>query len=71
MITAIILYIIIILLLILIKPQFIYDYKTGRLKTFGNNYNQTYYTLPILSIGIAIIISILFIYANKNKNKNS
>ena len=53
-------YIIIIVLLIYLKPSFIYDKKQKQFKSFGLDKNSTIFSLPILSIFLSIIIYFIF-----------
>lgn len=65
----IILYIIIILLLVLIKPNIIYDHKNNKYRSFGTDSDQTFVTMPIISIILAIIIAMLFSNYNFTPNE--
>lgn len=56
-VNAIIFYIILILVIFIIKPNFIYDHKNDKFKEFGCGDNQTYF--PLMLFGI---ISCVFIY---------
>lgn len=67
---GIILYIIIIITLVFLKPQLIYDNIKKKYKEFGITENCTIFTLPILSVFIALIISTGTILLQK-KNENS
>ena len=58
-------YIIIIVLLIYLKPQFLYDNKKNQFKSFGLDKNSTIFSLPILSIFLAIIIYLIFSWIDK------
>ena len=55
---AIIIYIIVILTIIITKPEFIYDHKNNKFKDFGGGENQTY--MPLMLFGI--VASILIYY---------
>lgn len=57
---AIIIYIIIMMLFVSTKPQFIYDHIKNEYKGFGNDGNKTFFTLPVLAIAIAVLIAIFF-----------
>jgi hypothetical protein len=58
-------YIIIIILLIYFKPNFVYDKKQKQFKSFGLDKNSTILSLPILSIFLAIIIYFVFSLIHK------
>ena len=58
-------YIIIIVLLIYLKPPFLYDKKQKQFKSFGLDKNSTILSLPILSIILAILIYIIFSWIDK------
>jgi heme/copper-type cytochrome/quinol oxidase subunit 2 len=55
----IILYIIIIITLVFLKPAFLYDNEKQQYKEFGTGENQTLFTLPSIAIILAIIIAII------------
>lgn len=71
----IILYIIIIIMLVFLKPTFLYDGEKQQYKEFGTGENQTVFTLPTISIIFAVMfafIAMLFkIKSIKNNNNNS
>ena len=58
-------YIIIIVLLIYFKPNFLYDHKKNQFKSFGLDKNSTIFSLPILSIFLAFIIYLVFSWIDK------
>ena len=58
-------YIFIIILLILYKPNIIYNKKSKKFKQFGVNKDSSLLPLPILSLLIAIIVYVLFSYIEK------
>ncbi len=66
-------YIIIIILLVFFKPNFIYDNNTKKFRQFGTNKGNTIFSLPVLSIFLAVILYIIFLSIDKlnnNSNKN-
>jgi hypothetical protein len=66
-------YIIIIILLVFFKPNFIYDNDTKKFRQFGTNKGNTIFSLPVLSIFLAVILYIIFLSIDKlnnNSNKN-
>ena len=58
-------YILIIILLILYKPNIIYNKKLKKFKQFGINKDSSLLPLPILSLLIAIIVYVIFSYIEK------
>ena len=62
-------YLLIIILLILIRPDFIFDKKNNKFKSFGIKKNHTIFALPVLSILIAFGTYIIFYIINKSRNK--
>lgn len=58
-------YIIIIILIIYFKPNFLYDKKQKQFKSFGLDKNSTIFSLPILSIFLAILIYFIFSIIDK------
>ena len=63
---SIIVYVIIILIIINQKPEFIYDKKRKKFKEFGMSNDRSIIPLPILSILLAIITYIIFFYIEQN-----
>jgi len=63
--TPIIIYIIIILLIILYKPTFLYDKHNKKFKDFGSGRGKSLIALPILAIILAIIIYAIFTYIDR------
>jgi hypothetical protein len=60
-------YLLIIILLIFIRPNFIFDKKNNKFKSFGIKKNHTIFSLPILSILIAFGTYLFFYIINKSK----
>jgi predicted MFS family arabinose efflux permease len=58
-------YIFIIILLILYKPNIIYNKKSKKFKQFGVNKDSSLLPLPILSLLTAIIVYVVFSYIEK------
>ena len=58
-------YILIIISVIIFKPDFIYDNKHHRFRSFGTTKNKTLLSLPIFSILIAVLIYIFFSWIEK------
>lgn len=66
-VNAVIIYIILILIVVIIKPNFLYDHKYNKFKGFGNAYNQTYFPLMLFGILMSIILYYVFLFiANQN-----
>ena len=61
---TIIFYIIIVILLVLIKPNFIYDHKTNKFKSFGCGENKTLISFPVVCIGVGIVLYLIFLLIN-------
>ena len=57
---TIIVYIIVIIILLITKPNFLYSHEKKKFKTFGCNEDETILSLPIISIIIAIILYMIF-----------
>lgn len=57
---AIIIYIIIMVLLVITKPSFIYDDTKKKYREFGNTDGKSLFTLPVISVVFALIIVIIF-----------
>jgi len=58
-------YIIIIIMIIYFKPNFLYDKKQKQFRSFGLDKNSTIFSLPVLSIFLAIIIYFIFSVIDK------
>jgi hypothetical protein len=59
------LYIIIIISIIIFKPNFLYDNKHKRFKSFGTRKNTTILSLPIFSILLAVLTYTFFQWIEK------
>jgi hypothetical protein len=59
-VNAIIIYIILILIVVIIKPNFLYDHKSNKFKEFGCNQDQTY--MPLMLFGVLASITLFFIF---------
>jgi len=68
---GIVLYIIIVSILVLTKPSFIYNKQTNKYKEFGNSEDKTLFTLPVISIMSAVFIAIVMIMLSNNSNNSS
>ncbi len=58
---TIIFYIMIVCLLLIIKPTFMYCHKTQKFKQFGCGPNRTLLSFPLVTIGVGIILYMLFL----------
>lgn len=58
---TIIFYIIAVILLIIIKPEIIYNNKTNEFKTFGSGENKTLLPFPVVCISIGIMLYMIFL----------
>lgn len=58
---SIICYIIIISVILLSKPSFIYCYKTNKFRKFGFDEDNTLFSFPTISIGLAIGLYLIFV----------
>ena len=68
MLYAIIIYIVIIGVLIIVKPDFIYDHKGSKFRKFGYTKDETMFPISILSVFIAVAIAILFSLIGNSDN---
>lgn len=57
----ILIYIILIAIILIIKPEFMYCTKTNKFKSFGMNDNQTLFCFFTVSIMIIVVLFIIFI----------
>lgn len=58
---TIIFYILIICLILIIKPSFMYCDKTGKFKAFGLENDQTIFSFPFVAIGSGITLYLIFL----------
>jgi hypothetical protein len=63
LLNTIILFIIIIALIIIIKPKFIYSKKTQKYKTFGSKKNQSLCCFPVFVLFLGIGLYFIFLIA--------
>ena len=54
-------------LLVLIKPNFIYDHENNKYKSFGLTKDKSIISLPILSILIAFCLTIFYVQITKKQ----
>lgn len=59
---TIIFYLIVICLILIIKPKFMYSDKENKFKQFGCGEDQTLLSFPIVGIGSGIIIYAIFLF---------
>ena len=59
-VNAIIIYIILMTILIIIKPDFLYDHQNNKFREFGDGPGQTYFTILVTGIFASIIIYYIF-----------
>jgi hypothetical protein len=64
-------YIILIIIIIFIKPELIYDKKNNKFKSFGTKKNQTLLSFHVIAIILAFILYIFFLLLDKIQNKNN
>ena len=63
---SIITYIIIIALLVIIKPEFTYDYQHNKYKEFGVGPSNTLFTIPVIAVCLAIVIGCVYHMTKEN-----
>ena len=61
-------YMIIVTILLILKPEFMYSEKQKKFKSFGMGKGKTLFCLPIISIGSAIILYFLFFFIEISYN---
>jgi NADH:ubiquinone oxidoreductase subunit 6 (subunit J) len=72
LIITVIIFILTIIILIVIKPTFLYDKKKRKFKQFGYGKHKTILTLPILSIFVSIIVFIVsYIIRDETQESNT
>lgn len=57
---SIIVYIIFVVAIVIIKPNFLYNHQNNRFREFGNGPEQTYMTLFVVSILASVLIYYFF-----------
>ena len=58
---AIMFYIIIMCIIVLLRPKFMYNHKTKKFKSFGFDENKTLLSLPVVCIFSSILLYFIFI----------
>lgn len=61
---SIMIYIIIMCIILLIKPKFMYCNKNNKFKSFGFSQNKTFFSFPLVAISSAILIYLIFLWIN-------
>lgn len=59
---TIIFYIMIVCILLIIKPSFMYDHKKKCFKTFGTSEGKTVFSFPVITIGSGILLYLIFLF---------
>tara|TARA_Y100000780_G_scaffold222781_1_gene232314 strand:- start:408 stop:671 length:264 start_codon:yes stop_codon:yes gene_type:complete len=59
------------ILIYIIKPKFIFDYKNNRFKKFGDKKNETYLNIYVISILIALLVFLFFNLITKKEKKET
>jgi Ca2+/H+ antiporter len=59
---AIVFYILIICIILIIKPKFMYCYKTKKFKPFGFGDKQTFMSFSVITVGTGILLYMLFLW---------
>ena len=57
---ASLIYILFVIIIIITKPCFMYNYQNNKFKEFGYTNNKTIFTLPLMCILFAIVIYLFF-----------
>jgi hypothetical protein len=58
---AILFYILFVIIILVIKPNSMYDHKTKKFKSFGCGEKQTLFAFPIVALSSAVIFYIIFL----------
>jgi hypothetical protein len=58
---TVIFYIMIICILLIIKPNFMYDYENDQFKSFGTSEGKTMFAFSSVSIAVAILLYLIFL----------
>lgn len=58
---AVIMYILIITVILIMKPSFMYDYQNNTFKLFGIGDNKTIYAYPTVTLCSALLLYIFFL----------
>jgi Ca2+/H+ antiporter len=59
---SIIFYILTISIILLLKPKFMYCYKTNKFKTFGFGKHKTFFSFPCVAIILSILFYMIFLW---------
>lgn len=57
--TSVVFYIILMIIIIVLKPQWMYDDKQQKFRSFGTDENETLITMPIVGLTSCIIIYLI------------
>ncbi len=58
---TVIFYILIICIILIMKPEFMYCNKSNKFKSFGCDEGQTLWSFSVVSVGIGVILYVFFI----------
>lgn len=60
---AILFYILFIIIIVVVKPEIMYNHKTNKFKSFGFSDNETLFAFPIVSLSIAVLLYFFFLFS--------
>ncbi|AYV82364.1 MAG: hypothetical protein Homavirus37_3 [Homavirus sp.] len=58
---TIVFYILIICIILIIKPSFMYCHRSKKFKSFGLSDNQTIFSFPLIAISTGIVLYMIFL----------
>ncbi len=58
---ALFFYIVIVVLIVILKPEFMYCQKTKKFKSFGSQQNQTFICFPLVCLTCAVVLYFVFL----------
>lgn len=61
---AILFYIFLVIILLVIKPNIMYNNKTKKFKSFGCGEDQTFFAFPLVALASIVILYIFFLFGN-------
>ena len=54
----------------LLKPDFLYNHKENKYRNFGNNEDETFLSIHVVAIILAILLILFFQLNSKKNNQN-
>lgn len=66
MLPATVVYLIVITILVVVRPEFMYNKKKDQFREFGTTDGKTPFTLPVMAVMTAVIVHVVITIVQRN-----